>query len=522
MSLVSSMNIAQQALAVNQAALSTVSNNIANQNTPGYSRLRVDLASVVNYTPTYGSTIDEANTLAGVQVADIQRFSNSFLQSYSRQTNSSYEYLNQYSTIATQLEDLTNTMNDTGLSAAFTSFYEAANSLNDAPADATARQSYMQAAKNVVTQFNTMASSLSDMKEALVGDPTSGNVSSLQSSQIYNSVQDVNNLLDQIAATNSDIVKTNAAKGSSASLLDKRDQLLTSLSSLIPINVKEETNGTVTLSLESHELVSGTEALAHFKVQSKDVTTPAVISLETTDAVPVPIANNVNAEINSGSIGAILTLCGTSPGNLTIGSVSTNLDTMASGFAKIMNDIQNGTPTGQAGTHAMCLNASGQLTDSTQNLFVTSDATATITAANMAVNPSILGDTNLIAASRLSAAEYAKGAAVYGKETGNNDNMKLVAQSRSTSYPETGNTTIEKYLANFVGDVGTQVENISAQFDNQTLVNQQVKTNLAAETGVNLDEELTDLIKYQRAYQAASRVFSVCSSLMEELINLGK
>lgn len=528
MSLVSSMNIAQQALAVNQAALSVVSNNIANVDTPGYSRLRADLASVVNYTPTYGSTVTEANLLSGVQIANIKRYSNSFLQSYSRQTNSSYEYLNQYSTISTQLEDLTNSLNNTGLSQAFTDFYAAADALGNAPADGTARVSYIQAAKNVVIQFNTIANSLSSMKESLVGDPTSGNASSLQSSQIYNSAQETNNLLDQIASVNSDIVKTNAANGSSAPLLDKRDALLKSLSSLMPANVQEESNGTVTVSIGNHDLVSGIDAVAHLKVDVGDTTTPAIISLESTDTPPVPIVNNINSQINSGSMGAILDLCGPSTGNLTIAEISQNLDTMASGFAGIMNDIQNGTPAGQAGTHAMCLDSNGLLTDSTATnfLFVNSDSalpSATgITAANLSVNSALIGNTNLIAASRLSAAEYAKGAAVYGKETGNNANMTLVVQSRSTSYSTTGNTTVEKFLANFVGDVGAQAENINTQLTNQTLVNSQVQTNLSSETGVNLDDELTDLIKYQRAYQAASRVFSVCSSLMEELINLGK
>jgi len=523
MSLTSSLNIARQALSVNQAAITVVSNNIANVNTDGYTKQRVNLAEVVNYTPTYGDSIMEANNCSGVRISSIlsaQTNTNNYLDGYYRQENSDFNYLDQYSSIASGLEDLTNTMNNQGLSQAFNSFYEAANSLGNSPADATARESYIQSAKNVVMQFNSVSESLSSMKESLVGDPT--DVNSLESSQIFNSVEEVNNIIDQVAKINNDIITTNASGNSSSALIDQRNILLKNLSTLTNVEIRSESNKTVTLSIGGKTLVEGKDVTGHLKVSSGDSTTPAIISIVTTDKPPLTKAANINNNITAGSMAALLDICGTGVENLTISAIESNLNTMASGFAKIMNDIQNGTPAGQAGTFAMCLDSNGKLTDSTENLFVTSDASATITAANISVNINLMNNTNLIAAARLDATEHAKGQAVYGQQIGNNSNAELLVNSRTKKYSETGNKSVEQYLANFVGNVGSQVENVNTNLDNQSKVLASVKNSLNTETGVSLDEELTDLIKYQQAYQASSRIFNVCNELLQGLMHLGE
>lgn len=522
MSLLSSINMAKQALSVNQAAITTVSNNITNMDTEGYSKVRVNMSEVVNYTPSAGNTVSQANALSGVQIADVQRYSDSYMQNYYRQENSQFAYLNQYSSIAGTLEGITNELNGTGLASTLSAFYTAAGTLADSPSDATARQSFMQAAQNVAIQFNGTSNNLASIKESLVGDPNASTTASLESSQIYNSVEDTNNLLDQIAKVNFDIIKTNNGTTSSNALLDQRDALVAKLSSTIPLNITEKSNGTVVVALGDHELVNSTAVTGYLKVKSGDNTTPAIISIENPKDPTTPIAANVNSDITSGSMGAILDLCGSDAGKLTISGIVGSLDTLASGFAGVMNAIQNGDPNSDLSV-AMALDANGKLTKSTVNLFVSSDATnPTISAANIAVNPVIVGDTNYIAAARISKADYDAGATVYQKQIGNNTNMTMVSSSRSTSFNSLGNTTVEKFLANTVGNVGTQVENINTNLENQTLVLGEVTTSLQSKVGVNLDEELTDLIKYQRAYQASARIFSVCSDLLGELVNLGK
>lgn len=565
MSLVSSMNIAQQALSVSQAAITVISNNIANVDTEGYSKLRVNQASVANYTSTAGNAAMVAESCSGVTIASVTRYSDSYLQSYYRQENSLYSYLDKYSSIASNVEDLVNELNSTGLSAALENFYKAVDVLNGSPADSTARQNYVDAAKGVCSVFNNMSLNLNNIKESLVGNGTTDG--SLSSSEIVNEADNVNSLLDQLSEVNFAIVKTYDGKTASPSLLDQRDVLINQLAKLIPVNVEETKNGTVNISLGDKYLVSGTDVKGHLSAAATgDSNNPVQINIVDDKDPTKVLFSDVTGSIASGSLGAILDICGSNSADFTIKSVLDNLDTMASEFATALNEIQVGDPNGD-GTVAMAMNKNTkQLTVSTDLMFVnssspnvtttvvthnpklvtdvagtvttttggvtsvvttainggiatiTTKSQAAITAANISVNSTIDNDPYLVAAARVAASATGD-----TDETANNSNIKLVTEARTNSsyYSNLGGTTIEKYLSNSVSSAGSGIENINERFKNQTQVLNQVQNNLQSATGVNMDEELTELIKYQRAYQAAARIFGVCKEMMDELVRLG-
>ena len=516
MSLVSSMNIAQQALSVSQAAITTVSNNIANVDTPGYSKLRVNQSTVVNYTPSLSNAQQVAESASGVKIEQVQRYADSYLQNYYWQESSKSSYLDQYASVATNVQDVVNELNTGGLSDALESFYSAVTELNNNPTDITSRENYVNAASNLCTIFNSTSKSLSDIRTSYVGNSTPDG--SLESSEISSQLDTANGLLDQIAQVNYDIIKTGS---SSPALLDQRDSLISKLSSLMPASVTENKNGTVNISLGDTNLVAGSSVKGYLSASATgDPAEPVKISIVDSENPATVIAGNVNDIIDDGSMGALLDICGSDDANFTISGVLGSLDTMASEFADIMNTIQTGDPNAD-GTVAMALDSTGTslvATAPTDVLFKINNATdLTITAANICVSQDIIDHPYGIAVARVAAADVGTTNAI-----GNNSNMNLVLGTREKSYPGMGNTTIENYLGNVVSKVGSDVADINSSLKTQNLVLNEVSTKLSSATGVNLDEELTDLIKYQRAYQAASRVFTICNDLMGELVNLGK
>lgn len=518
MSLISSLNIAQQALSVNQSALTVVANNIANVGTDGYSKQKVNLASITsNYSAA--NPTEQANALHGVTIQDIQRYSDDFLESYYRNNNSSHSYLNEYTTISSSIETMTNTLQNGGLSTALDSFYNAASALSDNPSSATTRENFIQAAKNVCLIFNSTSENLGDIENSLVGSYGVGG--SMEASQISGLTKNVNTLLDNIASVNESIIKTNMGGTSVSSLLDQRDALLKKLSDLIPADVNIESTGTATVSLGGVSLISGVEVKGYMELESSNTQPPVTVNIVKDGET---IAKNVNSKIYSGSIGAILDACGpAASSNLTIAGTLKGLDDMASGFASIMNTIQMGDPNGD-GSFALNIANNGKMEIADDPIFVNGDSpttsTANISAANIAINSDVLANSNLIAAARVTAGTpYIE----YQNATGNNTNASLIVSSRSNIYTtEMNNNTIEGCLVNFVGDIQTKSDNLQTNLENQSLVCDEVSARLESATGVNLDEELTDLIKFQRGYQAAARVFDICSSLMEELIHLGQ
>lgn len=521
MSLISTLNMAQQAMMVNQAAITTISNNIANVDTPGYSRLRINQAALINNTPSAGNAISLAESCSGVTITSVQRYSDIYLQNYYRQESSTASYLQEYSAIASNIENLTNELNDTGLAEALNNFYAAADALNDDPSDITARENYVQQAQNVTAVFNTTYKGLMSLKTSLVGDPSAPGT--LESSEIYSDVEKVNSLLDQIADVNYDIIRTNSGESYSTSLLDKRDQLVNQLSEMIPVDVSENSNHTVKITLGDYDLVAGTKISAHLSVSSGNYSNPVSVNLVNPEGT-ANIATNVNSSIDSGTLGAILVATKDSTGsNLTLNSTLKSLNDLAYNFADVLNSIQTkvGYPDSDGTTPLAIDSDTGKLMISTEKLFVTSDASATINAGNISINSKLINDPNLVAAARLDLTKYTN-PSQYENSIGNNANATLILNSRNTTVEDLGNMTVENYLASMVSGIGLDVDNINTSYENQTSVLSEVETQLNSAIGVNLDEELVDLIKYQRAYQAAARVFSVCNDLMDVLVHLGE
>lgn len=567
MSLLSSINIAQQALTINQAAITAVSNNIANVDTDGYSKLRAGQAAVVNYTPAAGNAVSVAESCGGVKLTEVSRYSDWYLQSYYWQENTTKSYLDQAASTASNVEDIVNELQTTGLSSALEKFYTAANTLSNSPSDITARQNYVDAAQSVCSVFNTMSGNLSDIQKSLSGTGIADG--SLSTSELSNQVTKVNTLLDQLADVNFSIIKTNNGDTSSNSLLDQRDILLGQLSELMPVNISQYSNGTVKISLGDTALVTGTVVAGHLKAaETGSSANPVQMSIVDPENPLVTVNPDVTSDINNGSIGSILDICGSDVTKFNINSVLSDLNTMASEFANVLNEIQVGDLNGD-GTTPMAMDRNTKLLINSNNLMFVNSSSPTTTstsvtspvvpgdvngtttttlggvttivtthingggtktvvtqtqsaigAANISVNSNIINDPYLVAAARVTN----PAAAGVTAQTGNNSNVALVLDARtdSTYYSSLGGTTLEKFLSNSVSSVGSDVEGINTRLKNQTLVVGEVKNNLQSKTGVNMDEELTDLIKYQRAYQAAARIFSVCNDLLAELVNLAR
>lgn len=520
MSLVSSLGIAQQALSVNQAALSVISNNIANVDNENYSKLTANLADVINYTKLTQSTTQQANTLNGVKLAKISRSSNNYLESYYRNENSTNSYLKEYSTIAKSVQTTMNELNDTGLTTALSDFYDAANALAEDPADITARQNYLSRAENVCSVFNSIYNNLNTQQTNLVGEYNVNG--SCQSSEIGTEIDQLNGLLGQLANINGSIAKTNSTSTSSAALLDQRDSILKSISDYIPINTTINDNGTANVSLGNYSLVRSSSVKGYLETTNIGATSDDPVNIDIVDPNDHTntIYTNVDSSITSGSIGAILTASGSATSaDLTINSVIASVNSLATTFANTLNAIQAGSITsGGTTTYAMCLNNTYTATQqSVEPLFLNSSTSTTtgINAGNISINSNLENNLYLIAAARSTSTTSSS-------NIGDNSNMTLISATKTNTNPTLGNQTFTNYLASEVAGIGTKVENLADKLTTQGTVMDSLKSELSSETGVNLDEELGDLIKFQQAYQAAARVFSICSDLLNEAINLGK
>ena len=230
------MSLAGQALMTQQQAISVTSHNIANVNTPGYSRQRLKM--------TTNTPSDSAVGLMGNGVSGetIERIYDRFLNAQITDENQALGRWDAQKDAVELLEIIFNETDGSGLSQAMSQFWNGWQSLTSNPAGTTERMVLVTAGEVLATTFNTLNSDLTQSQQDL-------------DVKIQGTVSDINRLAGQLADLNQKIISSESGTHSANDYRDQRDQVLKELSEFIDINSFEEANGAVSV------LVSGGKPL---------------------------------------------------------------------------------------------------------------------------------------------------------------------------------------------------------------------------------------------------------------------
>ncbi len=509
------LNMSQRSIANNQAALNIVSNNISNMNNSTYSKQSVVLSSLPCYNSfRYCSSNGSLQIGSGAEITAITRNRAQWLDNYYREQNTSFGYYNQIGGMTNNIENmLNNELSSTGLQQKLSDFFSASQSLTADPTNNAYRIAFVEAAQDVANMLNGMSSSLKNMREQAVG--TIGDPDSFAQSQIKMHTDDLNKKLAQLAELNGKLAQSQAGGSCNNDLLDQRDALLDEISQAIPLTTTTNTNGTVNVYIGNQAVVKGGEVkLTLNAVQTDDEDNPVEIQL--VDEEGKVKVDDITKDLSSGSLKAILDSGGVN--GLTYKSVLNEIDKIAKAFAEEMNNIQTGTADG---TIPYCIDENGQLVQATEPIFI-AEGGGDFTAGNIKINPNLLQNPRLIATAR-------GPADMDPNAVGNTSNLDRFNALEKQKLPGlaivegVGNgQTLSEFITGLVADVGSDIQTINDSYTAQNTILQQAESQRGAYTGVDLNEELSDLIKFQRSYEASARVFNVASQLMEILTQLGQ
>jgi flagellar hook-associated protein 1 FlgK len=506
---------AQRGLSLGQAAIDVINNNISNMNTKGYSKQRLEISQYTNMSP-YQNPADAAQDGLGAVIDGVSRNRDAFVDTSYRKEITDLNYYQEYSEQSIQIETIMDELGETGLSNTLGDFYNSLSQLAANPNDYTIRNTVVQNAITLTTKFNDVYESLQKMRTDLVGDYTDAN--SIADSKLGVTLEDLNGKLASIADLNDKINVATAQGITPNSLLDQRDRLIDDISQYMPFNIKNEINNTVSVSLGSVQLVSGNRILGNFQLQAGDDDNPSVARIVSESGAPY--SNNIASIVTSGKVGAMLQLGGNEPAQLNIRGIIESLNGLAGQFAAAINTQQ------LAGRYIVSAASPHELSDNLSNpfdgtppgadpdpeaLFVDSDASGTITAGNISLNATISGNPYLIAAANLTATI---------NETGDGRNAQTMANIQDDNIIGPGGTTTQGFLTNLIGRLGTQSKNVQDNYDIKSTIVDQISQKRESITGVNLDEELADLIRFQKAYEASAKVMSTISSTLDTIINM--
>lgn len=315
----SALNIAVGAMLADQAALDTTSNNIANANTPGYSRQTVNFEE----TPPveYGGQLFGT----GVEIGQITSQRNNVLQMSLDQATQQQSKYDSYLTSMQQVQTLFNETSGTGLQSSITAFFNSLQQLSTDPPNTSLRQAVLSAAQNMAQDFNSTSSSLTSLQQNV-------------DQSVPQAVSQVNSLTSQIAQLNSEVSAAESTGQNAGSLVDQRNQLISQVSGIIDVSQVDAGNGNVTLTTTSGAaLVVGNKSF--------QLTTQANPTTGFQDVYSM--GKDITSTINGGSLGGTLQVR-----DSTIPSMLSSLDSLASSLENSFNSVNkagtdlNGNPGG--------------------------------------------------------------------------------------------------------------------------------------------------------------------------------
>lgn len=450
------LEVARKALSAYQLAMSVYGNNIANVDTPGYSRRTLLLSE------GEGHKLPVGRIGLGVDPVTIRRMRDSFLDdAYRRQSTSLGMYESLEQTLA-EVEMVFGEPGEAGLSLVLNEFWDSWQELANRPESPTVRGLVRDKAQTLVHVLHQMDRSLVNQIQAL-------------DTEVEAYVGEINGTASAIAELNGKIVASEASGHEAADLRDQRDLLVDQLSQVVDVSVFERADGALAVMM-------GTEAL----VERTDFVRLSVASVSL-DGIAVK-------EVRLGNIRRAIT-----PAGGKLGGVIQSRDRILPGYRRNLNEIARALVQSVNASHR-----SGYAMDGTTGWDFFDPAG--VTAETIDVSAAILGDVNLIAASS-------------DGSVGNADNALAIAGLRHAALTIDG-STIDDYYASVVGSLGIESETASINREREELLVLEIETRRESVKGVSLDEEMTNLIATQHAYEAAAKLVSIVDEMMETILSM--
>ncbi|HIJ95312.1 MAG TPA: flagellar hook-associated protein FlgK [Desulfuromonadales bacterium] len=472
MGLNTAMDIGRNALMIFQTANEVTSQNIANVNTPGYSRQKVVLESGPTSTAVKGYPLE-----SGVRIANVERVYDGLLQQQMVSSGSTQSYDTTKSQVLQQIEPSFNETNTDGLGAAVSKFFASWQDLTTNPAGYFERQAVISRAQGLADNFHSVSQTLT-------------NTISAQDAALAPLTNSININLQGIARLNAEIKNTDMLNGNDNGSRDQRDQLIRDLSQQMGVKFTDNRDGTTDVYV--YDSVSNTNIYLVQGTVSGSLTTGG-----TPPASTVTINDPAGTVLLSVDPKATTPLYSAPDGGQLWGTLQlrdkiipgylTQIDTLAESISTSVNALHSAgfSPTGATG----------------QDFFATWAGTGA--AANFKLDLGLTSST--IAASSSD------------QLPGDNSNALKIAKlaNGQTTPAATPTATFSSFYSSFVSSFGMDVQSSKAIVAQDDAYMKQLTALRDSNSGVSLDEELTNLLKYQRSYQASAKVITTVSDMLD-------
>ena len=467
------LSMASRSLQTQRSGTEVAGHNLANVNTPGYSRQRVAIETSLTIPSEMGRQGTGADAVMIVQLRDafIDRQvvnETSVRGSYEARQKALQlgqsalgQVIDRQATGAEGSAAASGIGGQHGIAEELSDLFNAFQSLSTDTTSIPERQVLLIKAQNLATQFNQVNARLGELRATLNDSLTSD-------------VELANNALSDIASLNKQIIATEIGTNARANdLRDVRQKRIEDLAKLVKIETTANANGGVDIAIDGVSLVSG----------------PTVLDrLETYDS------GGGQFLVRTVTGGATLNLTGGSmqgtidARDLDLAALQLNVDTLAGTLISEVNAVHSGG-FGLGGT-------------SGEDFFTGTNAS------DVGVNASLMGDPSRIQASGVAGA------------VGDNSIAVALAQLAAKKHAGLTNQTFTENYGQSVAGLGQALNSTNTQLSNQQIVESMLLRQRDSVSGVSLDEEMTDLIRFQRAFEASAKLIRTVDEMLETVLSL--
>jgi flagellar hook-associated protein 1 len=393
----------------------------------------------------------------GVQVDQISRARNQLTDTQIRNNNSKYSDNYQRSTILSQVESLFTEPSDLGISSLIDTFFNSWNELAVTPNSSTLRAGVVRAAQNLSSQVQSVYEGLDEIKSNLLSDAKS-------------KTNDLNRLLKQVQDLNTQIASASVTGGENNDLLDQRDHVIDELSSLVNINVNYDSSNTAIISVGG-VFAADQSTSVEFKIDSSG------------DGLALYTSDGENkASIKGGELYAV-TDSYSNYINKYQGSLDTVINTLVDSVNSVHSTGYTNSDNPETGINFFDSYKDGVLK----------------------INDDILTNNNNIAVS----------------SDGTQGNGDIAVKIADLSQQQLLNgTTISDSYSNLVSGMGNDKLTADQLSDSSQLILQQLQDQKNSYSGVSVDEEMANVIKFQRSYEASAKLITVADDMLQTVLGL--
>ena len=459
------IELTRRSFEASSAAINTIGQNIANEQTEGYRRRRIELrAESIKSNGVQIQTPMNTSLGLGVSIQSIDSVRDQLLASSAWEARAGLGAADEEARLLSAIENILPVNVDGSLSDVLNRFWNAWSDLANNPEDIGVRQSLLARGNALANTLNRIAVDLDRLDQQVEND-------------LDASVTEFNTKIQRIAELNVQIQAGRSSNTPDLAAEDERALLVTELSELAPVHVEVSELETYNITVYGITVVQGRD------------TEP--LTLDTTGPTPSLTFQSSGLSYSApagddGRIGAILRTANTS-----IADTRQQLDTLAAALVDRINTIHS-TGYGLDGVTG-------------RNFF---DPTG-VTAGTLTLSADI-AEARFIAAS-----DNPDNTAI-----GDNDIATAIFDERTALQGTLNNQTFENYSISIVSGIGSQLETASAQFEGHLAVVNYLDALERGASGVSINEELANLIQFQQSFAAAARVLNTAQSMFDSLLSL--